>query len=457
MKQRSSRPGQQRQRGAVVLVFGLTLVILIAFAGVALDLGRFFVVKTELQNAVDACALAAASQLNNDSNAVTRALAYGRVFSTGGTGNIAAIKNKANFQSRVLDPDVLEITFGTSNGPNDNSNYKSATDADPKAVQFVKCNYPLSGLPIYFMQVLNLLGLGPFTTQTVSAMAVATREAPLASCIPVAACAAAGGSAANNFGYNVGDWITAYDGTPYITGHFGWIDFNPPAGGAAEVKAILAGNKQCNIAQIGDPVGQNGNLDTLQEAWNSRFGLYWNDDGTGGHYTTAEAPPDKTGFAYSNTKADGTAGGGNWPSGANAYFGSSSVPGQLNFVEARAVNRPYQPVNNPALSVPIGIDVHQFKYIIDSATDLNTLGRADRRLVAAPVVNCGVWNSSPGQSSPILGWACVLMLSPIGHALPHYSEAGSDTAKLEFLGLASGNGNPCSGGAAYTVAPVLTQ
>lgn len=434
--------GRRRQRGAVIVMFGLTLVVLIGFIGLAIDLGRFFVIKSELQNAMDACALSAASQLkpgSNDANALTRAVAYGKVFITG----VDAVRNKVNFQSTVLDPNVLEITFGITNGPNDANNYKSAADADPNTAKFVKCNYPLAGLPIYFMQVLNLIKTDTlFTTQTVSAMAVATRDAPLASCIPVAVCSAPAGTPSNNFGHSVGEWLTAYDGSPYGTGSFGWIDFTPPAGGANEVKAILAGSMQCNIAQIGDQVGQNGNLDTLQEAWNSRFGWYKK----GGGYSTAEAPPDMTGFAYSNLTSAGAPNGGNWPSGANAYSGSSSVPNQPNFISARAVNRPYQ------TTIPEGIKINQYDTPL-SATQLNALGRADRRIVAAPVVDCNVWNTPPGsQMPPILGWACVLMLNPIENG-----SAASLTAKLEFLGLSSAASSPCSGGSEFAIAPVLTQ
>lgn len=442
MKQPNFSKCQRSQRGAVMIVFGLTVVILIAFVGLAIDLGRFFVVKSELQNAMDACALSAASQLKpgvNDPNALIRAVAYGKVFSTGPD----AVNNKVNFQSMELNPNVLEITFAASNGPNDSSNYKSATETSSTTAKFVKCNYPLSGVPIYFMQILRLMGLGDgLNTQTISAMAVATREAPIASCIPVAACAAAGGTTANNFGHNIGDWLTAYNGTPYGTGNFGWIDFTPPAGGAAEVKAILAGNMQCNVAQIGERVGQNGNLDTLQEAWNSRFGWYRH----GGGYSPADAPPDKTGFAYSNLNSAGAPNAGNWPSGFNAYSGSSTVPNQPNFIAARDLNLPYQQ------TIPSGIKANQYNAPLD-ATELNALGRVDRRMVAAPVVDCSIWNTPPGnQMTPILGWACVLMLSPIENG-----SAASLAAKLEFLGLAGDGGSPCSGGSEYSIAPVLTQ
>ena len=52
-----------RQRGAVAVLVALILVVLLGAAGIVLDLGRLFVAKTELQNAADACALAAAREL----------------------------------------------------------------------------------------------------------------------------------------------------------------------------------------------------------------------------------------------------------------------------------------------------------------------------------------------------------------------------------------------------------
>ena len=56
-RQRSARPS--RQRGAVALVVGLTLSVLLGAIGLALDSGHLYLTKTELQNGADACALAA--------------------------------------------------------------------------------------------------------------------------------------------------------------------------------------------------------------------------------------------------------------------------------------------------------------------------------------------------------------------------------------------------------------
>jgi len=52
--------GPDKQRGAVAIITGLAMVVLVGFAGLALDGGRLYLTKTELQNAADACALAAA-------------------------------------------------------------------------------------------------------------------------------------------------------------------------------------------------------------------------------------------------------------------------------------------------------------------------------------------------------------------------------------------------------------
>src|SRR5579859_3842938 len=56
-------PGRRGQRGVVAIIVALTLAVLIAFAGLALDLGKLYTAKSELSNSADACALAAARDL----------------------------------------------------------------------------------------------------------------------------------------------------------------------------------------------------------------------------------------------------------------------------------------------------------------------------------------------------------------------------------------------------------
>ena len=62
-----------RERGVVAPTTALALVVLVGFLGVVVDMGRLLVIKTELQNAADACSLAAAQELDGNAGALTRA------------------------------------------------------------------------------------------------------------------------------------------------------------------------------------------------------------------------------------------------------------------------------------------------------------------------------------------------------------------------------------------------
>jgi len=58
------RPDGRRDRGQVLVLFAMSIVVLLSFAGLAFDIGRFYSEKRFLQNAADAAALAAASALS---------------------------------------------------------------------------------------------------------------------------------------------------------------------------------------------------------------------------------------------------------------------------------------------------------------------------------------------------------------------------------------------------------
>lgn len=420
-----------RQRGAVAIILGITLAVLIGFAGLALDLGRFFVIKSELQNAMDACALAASSQLRpgqNNPNALTRAIAYGRVFTTGGVsenpleGNIAAIQNRVALQGQVVNVQPENITFSVDlDGP-----YVPLASADPNTAAFVQCSLPLTDIPVFFMRVLNPL----LDTQTVSALAAATLAPSGSSCaIPVAVCKVPGTTAATNFGLTVGQWMAPPEGpgSPYGTGNFGWIDFTPPGGGASELADLLTGPGQCDTT-LGATVDEPGAIASLETAWNSRFGVY---RPGAGNPQLGTAPPDVTGYGYNASNWTVSVVGGQTI--GNAYAGSSA--GASNYIANTASYAPYQ--NTPP---------NPFSAI--SSAQHQSLGR-NRRVVVAPVVDCEVWNVGTGR--PVIeGFACVLMLDPMLGSSP--------VPALEFLGLSTAAGSPCAtNGAPGTFGPLVPQ
>ncbi|MGQ0441828.1 MAG: pilus assembly protein TadG-related protein, partial [Methylophilaceae bacterium] len=85
---------QTNQQGAVAIIVAIAIPVLIGFMGLALDLGKLYVAKTELQNGADACALAASRELTGVStNQLTIAEAAG--IATG-------IQSNVLFQSEAM-------------------------------------------------------------------------------------------------------------------------------------------------------------------------------------------------------------------------------------------------------------------------------------------------------------------------------------------------------------------
>jgi uncharacterized membrane protein len=64
-------------RGAVSILFVLMLAVMIGAAGLGIDVGRLYLARAETQNAADACALAAAAELDGEALEAARAQAAG--------------------------------------------------------------------------------------------------------------------------------------------------------------------------------------------------------------------------------------------------------------------------------------------------------------------------------------------------------------------------------------------
>lgn len=418
----------------MLILFGLTVVYLIAFIGLAVDLGRFFVIKTELQNAMDACALSAASQLRPGSNNAAdlmRAVAYGRVFTTGGTAGNDAIRNKANFQSTTVNLANSDVKFATSI----NGNYATSDTVNANA-RFAKCEYPLSGLPIYFMPVLN----PNLTSQTVSAMAVATGGAQICNVIPVGICPRAG--------IRVGDWLDLGVDTGTndpAKGWFRWVQFDGIPGANA-VRDSLLNAGTCNIP-TSLVVKQAGNINSANEAWNTRFGIY---QGLGSGINVTTAPPDKTGYSFFNHSQLQPANR-NWDvpdinpgTGARAlptFNTGETSPNFWNYSDSFTVVSGHT-ATDPGLFNPNPPPTSG-----GILGEHNTLGLINRRLVIIPIMsNCT--NGATATNS----FACALMLNPFGQVTGG-GPAIPINGKLEYLGPI-GAGSPCGNGT--VLAPKLS-
>ncbi|MGE5466517.1 MAG: TadE/TadG family type IV pilus assembly protein [Ignavibacteria bacterium] len=414
----------RQARGAVMIMVALLAAVLIGFIGLTVDLGRLFVTKTELQTAVDACALAAAQELRPgvtppDALALTRAA---------NAGVAAGNRNLVGFQAAAAGLTTDEVLFsenlsnGTSAYP---FGYVAGGAANPATARYAMCGHTQGGITAWFVGVLDrFLGITP-APASVGAWAVATLASSQSNCaVPLGVCEK---GAAPTFGLNPGDWVSGKFSSG-STGNFNWIDFSPPSGGASELSALLTSGGQCNLS-VNNPVGQTGVDQSVANAWNTRFGIY-NGGGNGGgngngggsgNQSLTSAPPDYTGYAYT----------------PKTWSGSAFA----DFQARRAVNAAYQGI--------AGINVNNAT--IATPTDLAAHG-GGRRIVTAPIINCGGWASA--QTVPVEGWACVLILNPVG--------SPSDTAYMEILGLANTPGSPCAtsglaGGSNGPLVPVLVQ
>jgi hypothetical protein len=411
-----------RQCGAVIVTVALTLLFLLGFMGIALDFGHLFVVKSELQTAMDSCALAAAQELDGNVDALQRARNAGRTIS-----NI----NRVNFQSanwsgagQLVDAD---ITFR-------NAAYVETTD--PVQAKYVQCQHSQAGIRMWLLRTMRAFsGASPAyaDTQNVLASAVATRGSTQTSCpIPVAVKIGAG-SSPPNYGLQVGQWITVWGSRTPGTGEFGWYNLDGSTN-ANETKNELS-SAYCNTS-VGSVLGTPGAQTSADVPWNQRFGIYKNND------SPAQSRPDFSGYSYTST---------NWKNAPpqNAWSGTPA-PGShataQNFITKRAAFAPY---DNAGTSVNNG----------DTITGLNMKGGYksvatpaehqqygyNRRVALVPVI---------GEANNVADFLCMFMLAPM--------DGPQANAQLEYLGNAGSPSSPCTtsglpGGTAGPLVPVLVR
>ncbi|HEX7865361.1 MAG TPA: pilus assembly protein TadG-related protein [Variovorax sp.] len=414
------------QGGAMIVTAALFLLFLMGFMGIALDFGHLFVVRTELQTAVDSCALSAARELDGQSTALTRAVSAGQ-----SAGN----SNRVNMQSATWSGQgqivATDITFRDS---------AYAATTTPALARYAQCTHTQANVNIWLMKAMGAFSgdtAGNPSTRSVTASAVATRASAQSACpIPVAAKPKAGGTAPN-YGFVPGEWVTLIMAQNAATGgQIGWANLDG-SNSASETENEL--NGRCG-AKVGDTIGTPGVQTTVADVWNQRFGIYKNsgDPSTG--------RPDYTGYAYTSV---------NWPAQFNAYTGApgAGAPASAqNFVTKRAAFASCDDTgtklsgSNSCESIT-GLSFNSFKKVANPG---NVAGGhmqygLDRRFVTVPVVDGG---------NHVINYLCMLMLQPLSIPMTD--------VQLEFIGNAGAVGSPCTtsglaGGTAGPLVPVLVR
>jgi Flp pilus assembly protein TadG len=350
------------------------MLFLLGFIGIAVDFGRLFVIKTEMQTAMDSCALAAAQELDKASDAITRATNAGRT-----AGN----RNRVNFQGEEAGIVDTDVTFSDTLTGAYSHTYPAAN------AKYAKCTHTKSGItPLLLKAMSAFSGNASYAADLgVFATAVATTLSAQTNCLlPVGVCQKSAGSP---MGFAPGEWLLGVsDETENVQGNFRWLDFDGKGGGANQGKDRMLGNGQCDLPGK-DTVAKPGNANGAVAAWNTRFGIYH-----GYQEDDPIALPDSTGYAW---YYDGMTA----PTSLWGRYRDTLTLDDYEFYSStsNASQRPYQ--NIDALGIqgkPISGDDHKNR-------------GTRRRVVSMPVLDCDALDTK--GSVKISGIGCFLMLHPI--------------------------------------------
>jgi hypothetical protein len=416
------RPKRHGQRGATIITVALVMFMLLGFIGMAIDIGRLFVIKSELQTAMDSCALSAVQELDLQADALTRARSAGKN---------ASDLNRVNFQSSVwgglglLDQNT-DITFLASD-------YITPATT-PATARYARCQHMHTGVNTWLLQALGAFGGDPLlttNTKDVFAFAVATRGSAQSACpIPLAMRPKTAGAPGPNYGYTPGDWVTLL--TKNDTGANGYVGWANLDGSNSAAQTAAQMNGYCGVT-IGTTLGTPGVQSSIVDNWNWRFGIYKNSQ----HPYDQYMQPDRTGYIYNAAT---------WSPQSNAYSDyEAKSTARANCISSTTVNNQ----SLKACEDLTGITLNSFNDLIPGGTGPGGHQQygANRRVVLVPLTT-----SYPGS---VADYVCMLMLQPLQVGLP-------GNVQLEFLGNASATGSPCAtsglpGGVAGPLVPVLVR
>ncbi|TQV63300.1 MAG: hypothetical protein FNT29_07400 [Halothiobacillaceae bacterium] len=242
-------PIKQRDRGAILPMMAVGIVTLVGIAALVLDLGRLFVLKTEMQNAADAAALAAAVELDGKAGAQTRAMAAAK-------GRLQHLTNQSQVHELLANLDDSSMNTADSafvfynhigsefDEPSkpagciaaDDANKCLATgDADSFYIK-VRLNPETSTssgsyvVDLFFLPVLRVFGVNAADDASTAASAVAGAKAqyiceypPMMLCNPFEAAGKTLAQALLEGGIKIGDEVRLQGDGSWAPGNFGFL------------------------------------------------------------------------------------------------------------------------------------------------------------------------------------------------------------------------------------------
>ncbi|MEY3879478.1 MAG: hypothetical protein RIQ94_273 [Pseudomonadota bacterium] len=418
----------RKEKGVVLVLVALGLVVLMGMAALAIDLSHAEVNKTRLQNLADALALSAAISLNKGSTD-TAAQAYA-ITNTLPKFLAALGNNELNSTNANLTADNLRFTFATNaiyqQGDYDYGIWVAANNS--KANTFVRVTMinPMS-IPTWFARVFSTTPNDMFDKMTVSASAVAG-TAPIAPCdniLPILACAEVGntdtdcsdgacyGYATNTvFCFKTGSVIASPNcpavsasysgGTQAIPGNFGWMDVSTGGKGVNDCAAgdpICAADFCANFTNAGQLKSQTGTIASINQGFNTRFDLYQ------GAYKS----PSKGTTYYPDTIVGDIAGVSTIADNSTRSDGASLTP-----AGSSVIIQPISATAAPQTNLYLNYSATPPPFADAKAADLP---KPKRRVLAAPFIKCENVTKNGGKftvpASDVVGFGCLFITEPM--------------------------------------------
>lgn len=275
----SARTLRRSVDGAVAPTVALSLTALIAAGGIAFDYARLASMHTELQDAADHAALAAASQLDRQTGACARAAAAASsllsnqtLFGNDGGGTSVEVPT-----SGVTDCNGnAAIQFYQSYDQTTDTPGPAATDDSNAKIVVVSIT------PRRAVYALTPI-VAAFSSGDINAQAVASLSSAICKMPPVMICnpAETGTSTSFNASNYIGDGLrlTAVGNGSggWAPGNFGYLDTQTGVNGAPDLREGLGWNVPAGNCVSADGVDTKpGATVTVTDALNTRFDIYQN-------------------------------------------------------------------------------------------------------------------------------------------------------------------------------------
>ena len=164
VSRQANKNQHRRERGSVLAISALGMLAFLLATGLCVDISHFYLVKSELQNAADAAALAGASALNQHASGITKA-----------RDRAIAAMNNYEFNQTPMTLTASNVRYAVNlsdfDGPTGGMDEASA-QASPTNIRFVKVATPPAPVNVFFASALNGFG----NSRNLQASAVAGRS-----------------------------------------------------------------------------------------------------------------------------------------------------------------------------------------------------------------------------------------------------------------------------------------